>query len=196
VRPRGLLVGLVRMASVLGLAAACGGVSDDGSSPSWATCTLNSQCTLAGRSCCEPCGMPTLVEVDAVNEGRLDEHRNAICPGPVVCAPCQVPSTKNPNLVATCSTDVCQARDFRTELATACATDGDCRLRFASCCECGGSTVGAGLIAMNPSHESLFAALVCDPRQVCPDCAAIYPTDVAAYCASDGHCEVRSATAP
>ncbi|HEX7672295.1 MAG TPA: hypothetical protein VF395_22015 [Polyangiaceae bacterium] len=193
---RVLLLRLVRIVSVLALASACGHVADDGSSTSWAACSLNSECTLAGKSCCEPCGMPTLAEVDAVNSSRLAEHRSALCPGPVVCAPCQVPSTKNPNLLATCSNAVCHAEDVRTEPASACATDDDCRLRTASCCECGGSTASDSLIAVNRSNESLYAALVCDRLQACPQCAPIYPTDVTAHCATDGHCAIRAATAP
>jgi hypothetical protein len=155
------------------------------SSRHWAVCARNSDCTLAPDSCCGVCGMPSVEDVDAVNEDRLDEHFRDVCPIPGACPACL--TQDNPDLHATCASGVCRALDIRRDAVSACQTDDDCRLRVKGCCECGGD----GLIAMNGSKESGYGALVCDPMQPCPACAPIYPDDREARCGNDGHCEVR-----
>jgi hypothetical protein len=171
-------------------AVACGETTEPNSTARWAACTLNSECTLAAKSCCGVCGNPKLEDVDAVNEDYLDDHKRAVCPTPVVCAAC--PTQENPDLHATCGGGSCKAFDIRRDSVSACKSDDDCRLRVAGCCECGGSTSASDLIAINGSSESRYIDLVCDPEQACPACAPVYPEDVEARCASDGHCEVRT----
>jgi hypothetical protein len=77
---------------------------------------------------------------------------------------------------------------------SACTEDVDCRLRVTQCCECGGSTAPWDLVAVAASKEALYVDLVCDAGQACDECLPQYPTDVEAFCASDGHCDVRPAT--
>jgi hypothetical protein len=136
--------------------------------------------------------MPEASDVDGVNVDRLEEHGRAVCPTPVACAAC--PTQRNPDLFSTCAEDSCTVVDISSDPASACASDDDCRVRVAGCCECGGSTAVYDLIAVNRSEESRYAAMVCDPMQACDDCAPIYPADAKAHCATDGHCKVRVAT--
>ncbi|HVU05155.1 MAG TPA: BPTI/Kunitz domain-containing protein [Polyangiaceae bacterium] len=186
---------LTGVASTLALAVSCGGATDvgTGTAAAWAACSANSDCTLSANTCCGVCGAPELADVDAVNGARVDEHFRAVCPKPVPCPKCG--TAENPNLLATCTGGACRAVDVRNEHLAACRANSDCRLRVTGCCECGGSTASAALIAIAVTEEAAYAALVCDPGTGCPACAPVYPKDVEAYCASDGHCDVRPATA-
>ena len=164
-------------------------------SGAWQACDLNSDCVLTPASCCAVCGAPRLGDVDAVNRERLDQHFADVCPNPGPCPKCGVAT--NPELLATCDDSACRALDIREQEASACSTNADCRLRVTGCCECGGSTASSDLIAIRSDAESAYRALVCDPEQACAECAPVYPTDVEAYCATDGHCATRAAaTAP
>jgi len=178
------------------IAVACGQSEsgDDGGGtqpPGWAACEVNSECVLSAAGCCDACGEPTLDDVDAINAERMNEHFADVCPEPLPCPLC--PVSRNPDLHATCSSGQCLALDIRKHTASACASDDDCRLRATGCCECGASTATWDLIAFNDQNEGLYRDLVCDPGQGCDDCAPVYPTDVEAFCASDGHCDVRPA---
>jgi hypothetical protein len=88
----------------------------------------------------------------------------------------------------------CGKSEEATLPALACAADSDCRLRVTGCCECGGSTASWDLIAIAHDGEADYQALVCDPEQACDECAPVYPVDVEAYCATDGHCATRRVT--
>jgi hypothetical protein len=189
-RLRHIFITLIALAAAA--AAACGETDDSGTAAQWAACTLNSECTLASKTCCGVCGKPTLADVDGVNTEHSDEHRDEVCPEPAVCPAC--PTSTNPNLLATCMEKVCQAVDVRQNPVTTCAKDTDCRLRVAAWCECSDSTTVADLIAINATKESAYTSLVCDPGQMCPECQPIYPTSIEAYCAGDGHCDVRPAS--
>lgn len=158
----------------------------------WSGCELNSDCVLAAASCCAVCGEPALGDVDAVNRARLDAHSEAVCPNPVPCPKCA--EATNADLHATCNDGVCLALDIRDEEASACSSDDDCKLRVTGCCESGGSTAAWDLIAIARAGEPAYQALVCDPEQACDECAPIYPTDMEAYCATDGHCATRPQT--
>jgi hypothetical protein len=153
---------------------------------------VSSECTLVSKTCCEICGKPSLGAIDAVNQKYAAAHHQSVCPTEVSCAPCQ--EKQSPDLHVTCRAGACTPVDVRKEPATACTSDRDCRLRVTSCCECGGSTAREDLIAI--ADESAYADVVCDPQQACPACAPVYPTDVEARCASDGHCEVRDVKTP
>lgn len=184
---------LHRLLAVAALAAplplACGSVDvTPGPPPDWAACDANSQCVLAAASCCGVCGEPTLADVDGVHRDRLDAHFDAVCPDPVPCPKCA--TTNNPDLFATCRAGSCVALDLTTEAASACAADSDCRVRTTGCCECGGSTAEADLIAVAITAEQDYASLVCDPSTSCPACQPIYPDDIEAWC-DDGHCKLR-----
>lgn len=155
----------------------------------WEACELNSDCALTAASCCGVCGEPALGDVDAVNRQRLEQHLEDVCPEPQPCPKCAVAT--NPDLHATCDDGACLALDIRDHHASACSTDDDCRLRVTGCCECGGSTASWDLIAIRGDGEAAYEALVCDPEEACDACAPVYPADVEAYCATDGHCATR-----
>ncbi len=177
----------------LGLPSACGkSEPDDGGPADWAACELNSDCVLSAASCCGVCGEPALADMEAVNRQRLDAHFSDVCPEPLPCPQCA--TSPNPFLQATCGNGTCLALDMRMHPAAACTIDDECRLRVTGCCECGGSTASWDLIAINRENEALYAGLVCDPGQACAECAPIYPTDVEAFCAADGHCATRPAS--
>jgi len=174
---------------LLALAALAGCFRHEPPAADWARCAVNSDCVLAADSCCGVCGAPGLDDVDGVNRTLTDEHFHDVCPAPVPCPEC--PSATNPDLLATCDSLACAAVDIRQHAASACVADTDCRLRTTGCCECGGATDPSSLIAIAVTGEPLYSQLVCDPAAACPDCVPIYPTDVEAFCATDGHCDIR-----
>lgn len=176
----------------LAAAFACGGTTAGTSSAQWAACSANSECTIAAKTCCGVCGKPALEDVDGVNQDQLEAHKQAVCPTPVACSAC--PTQSNPDLFATCAEATCKAVDVRSDPSSECSADDDCRLRVTACCECGGSTASFDLIALNRSKEAIYTKQVCDPMQACDLCLPVYPRDVEAHCAADGHCEVRPAT--
>lgn len=188
---RNALLAVFGVTAALPWAFGCGNVIDTSVAAKWALCGANSECVLAANTCCGVCGKPALTDVDAVNKTQLGAHRTDVCPKPVPCPQCL--TSTNPDLLATCDAGRCKALDVHTLPATACSRDDECRLRVTGCCECGGSTEPAQLIAV--SNPSLYVNLVCDPSQACPACAPVYPTSVEAYCAPDAHCAVRPATA-
>jgi hypothetical protein len=175
---------------------ACGGdVSSPGggAGSDWASCASPPECAIAWRSCCGACREPTLADVDAVNRERLDEHFREVCPEPVPCPECVTPTS--PDLLATCRAGSCVAIDVRADAVSACTADVDCRLRVTGCCACGGSTAPEDLIAIRVDGELDYLALVCAPDVACPACEPVYPDDVEAYCAPDGHCAIRDSGA-
>jgi hypothetical protein len=181
----------------LAVVSACGksepGTSDGSGKPAdWGRCVTNSDCVLASSGCCDACGEPALDDVDAVNAELADEHFADVCPSPSPCPLC--PVARNPDLHATCSDDACVAFDIRKHPSSNCSADDECRLRVTGCCECGGSTAAWDLIAINPRSEGEYQKLVCDADQACATCAPVYPTDVEAFCESDGHCATRPAS--
>lgn len=161
--------------------------------PPWLACEANADCTLASNTCCGACGLPTLDDYDPINPAFSAEHREAVCPDP--SGPCPGCATMPNNFLgATCDAGTCAEYDLRAMDLTACTEDTDCRLRVTGCCECGGDTSAGSLIALRTDAEADYGALVCDDT-ACDGCAPVYPTEVEAYCADDGHCDVR-ATSP
>jgi hypothetical protein len=144
---------------------------------------------LAPATCCLPCDAVTLDDVDAVNAGRRDAHRDAVCRGDRPCPPCAPPET--PNLVATCEARQCTALDLRQHAISACTRDDECRIRVPDCCDCGADVREERLIAIRADAIGEFTSIVCDSGQGCPECVPVYPDTVEAYCAPDGHCAVR-----
>lgn len=163
-------------------AASCG----DFASP----CARNADCTLAIDDCCGPCGLTTLDAVDPILASRAADHMRAVCPRPddAICPGCA--SMDNPSLLALCREARCQELDVRQLPLSACTTDADCTLRTRDCCECGGGTGPSSLIAVRTDARGEYGTLVCDDL-ACPECEPVYPTDVEAYCETDGHCAVR-----
>lgn len=154
-------------------------------------CTTPSECTLAANDCCGPCGTPTLDDYDAILTSRAAAHQHAVCPAPdPACPDCVV--MDDPNLGATCNAGRCEEYDVRQLPLSACTSDDACVLRTRDCCECGASTDPTNLVAIRGDARVEYASLLCDDLGACPPCEPIYPTDVEAYCADDGHCAIRA----
>ena len=158
--------------------------------PDFRSCDAHADCELAINACCWPCGEQELSDFDAINGDYAEEHRATVCDDPTPACP-RCATFPNPALGATCGAGLCQGFDVRAMDLSACTTDADCRLRVTECCPCGGDTSPTSLIAVRTDAEADYQALVCDDI-ACPECEPVYPTDmVEAFCADDGHCDVR-----
>lgn len=152
----------------------------------WMVCDAPSDCELApADGCCFVCGDPTEEDVRAINSTHRDEFY-AMCPMPA-CPPCA--PIDDPSLRPICLEGFCRVTDVRMLDLSTCNADSDCALRVTECCECGGDT--SRLIAIRIDAGADYAELVCDPGQGCDLCAPVYPDTVEAFCAADGHCDVR-----
>src|SRR6185295_2815545 len=130
-RRRAALVLALALAGPVGCGASDPGSPDAGGggdgSVDWGSCEVSSDCVLAANSCCGGCGAPTLDDVDAVNRGRVDQHRQDVCPAPVPCPLCA--QAQNPNLIASCEAGSCAALDVTELSVSSCTSDDQCRLR-------------------------------------------------------------------
>lgn len=163
----------------------CGGSTEPGQSPSpiYDICSESSECVIRPASCCGQCGAATRADVIALNANQVAAYTGEVCGDDFGCPACYM--APDPTLLGTCEAGHCKVVDLRTHVATECDQPSDCRIRTTACCECGGPTDVEHIVAI--SSESSFAGLVCD-GQACPECAPIYPDEVAARC-SMGHCE-------
>lgn len=152
-------------------------------------CSRHDECALAFDDCCGPCGLPSLDDYDPILASRAADHFASVCPDPggTGCPDCAI--FANPSLGARCDAGRCVGYDVRQLPLSACTSDSDCRVRTRDCCECGGAIDRASLIAVRVSGGD-YSALVCDDL-ACPECEPIYPSDVEAFCAADGHCDLR-----
>lgn len=148
-------------------------------------CSGPGQCVLVKNGCCDPCGMPELGDLTAIDGARAGEYAKLTCPEPLPCPACA--TATNPNLFAYCDGDHCKGADTRTDPVGACTADADCMLRFGTgCCDaCAGDP--SQLTAVN--KNSNLASLVCAPGTGCPGCIPAYPPDAVALCQA-GHCTV------
>jgi len=159
---------------------------DAGPSSTWRSCAQTSDCELVHTGCCDTCGVPTLASVDGVNRMRETEHFMDVCPMPTPCPACV--SAPNANLVATCASSTCQGRDLSSLPLSACATDADCRLRYASCCGCSGTP--QEVVAIRTDSEVALEALLCDGGGCAADCLPMMPPGIALCDSTTGHCRV------
>lgn len=170
---------------------AVGDAVGDAPSPSFTACDgQGASCTLTVPGCCDACGTPQLSAVVAVASSKLGAYRLSVCPDPGG-APCpDCPTQPNPNLQAVCRGGGCVAIDVSKDDLSACASNADCELRYASCCEaCDGSP--AGLIALAKTQVSAYAQAICNPAADCPGCAPRYPANKRAVCTAAKHCVVQ-----
>jgi hypothetical protein len=152
----------------------------------WHVCDQPSDCELApADACCFPCSNASIDDLRAINGAHRDDFY-AMCDAPA-CPPCA--PVLDPSFRPTCSDGMCDVVDVRALELSACNSDTDCALRVTDCCECGGDLTS--LIAIRADAGASYAELVCDPAQACDLCAPVYPTDVEAFCAADGHCGLR-----
>jgi len=98
---------------------------DSGPGADWAACQNTSECVLRANSCCDVCGMPTLEDVDAVNQEKIAEHFEDVCDEPQPnCPKCAIGI--NPDLVAICSDNgFCEAIDTGADTDTDTDNDSD-----------------------------------------------------------------------
>ena len=160
--------------------------AEEGENPDWAACQVPSDCVIVSNGCCDPCGMPTLNEVDGASKSFLDEHFDDVCADPVPCPRCT--TMLNPELIATCREGFCLAMDIGADELTACTSSEDCVIRTPECCECGADMTPEALIAIRSDSRRELEELVCDPDVDCAMCAPVYPDNVEAVCDDDGHC--------
>jgi hypothetical protein len=153
-------------------------------------CDVSPECIVVPESCCGSCGAATRGDAIAVNVDRADVYRTVVCEGTGACPACFL--QQDPTLVATCLAGQCAVVDLEDHPVTECEHDDDCRVRTRDCCECGGDTSPAGLIALRVGEaEQQYADLVCDPDDPCPECAPLLPEDATAFCSSAGRCVVE-----
>ncbi|HMJ11258.1 MAG TPA: BPTI/Kunitz domain-containing protein [Polyangiaceae bacterium] len=181
-----------RFESIQDCQASCrGGTSD------LDACETPTDCTLVPVACCGGCGNEELDSVVAIHRNRERAYATLRgCTG-IACAPCQEidPLERTDRyFVPTCQNGQCRVIDLRTDLATICSRDDDCRLRNGiGCCE-GCSADPGQLVAIHREQEGNFSRLVCGTGPVaCPACAPIPPDGYAAVC-SRRRCTVVGAT--
>ena len=180
-----------------GTAAADTGSSDTGSSDtgapppdagpptSWSACNHTSECALFPSGCCATCGTPGLSDVDAVNSAQSAAHFTEVCPAPVPCPRCA--TRINPSLIASCAFSRCAEFDLTMMPISACTTDTDCVVRYASCCGCSGDA--SSVVSIRSDMEGAIESLLCDAH-TCPlDCAPARDPGFRAACdPGTGHC--------
>jgi hypothetical protein len=181
------------------LLAACGdddpGDAVDGGEPDFSSCERSSECIVVPESCCGTCGAPVRGDAIAINADAASEYAGRACEDDVGCPAC-APLFIDPTLIATCRAGRCELVDLQRHAASACTREDDCKVRTPDCCECGGDTDPGRLIGIATSAEGEYADLVCDPERACPECGAIYPTEVTVECGAGGHCETHDARLP
>jgi len=172
--------------------------------PSYAACTVPTDCAIGGVSCCGVCDGPDVGQRDLIAYNRKFADQVAIScavplgapappsdQAPIACAPCPMsPDGALKYFVPGCVFGRCNVIDLREDAVTACSSEGDCRVRRGNqCCEgCGGS---GDLIAVRV--DGSFEKLVCGGGAIsCPACDP-GPINAKAFCEA-GHCKVGPET--
>jgi hypothetical protein len=211
----GMLGRLFLIASFVSAGIACGGVtfqpgngSDGGSTgddsgsggkdidaavASLQKCEGPGTCILSATGCCGlTCGYSSVSQLVAIEWQKGDALRNATCDadGPVPCPGCA--QAMDPNWQAFCRANECVGIDVRTDAISACTTDADCTLRYATCCQSCTATSGGPVVAVASTATLELQAQLCLPNSApCPHCMPQYPTNVKAVCdPSTHHCAV------
>jgi hypothetical protein len=207
-RSTALLLGILLMAcggktldvdEVSDAASDTGGSSDSGAADTardLAKCTGPNTCSLVPTTCCGTCSQPTTENMTAVTRGLEAEHSKLVCgDGPVGCPAC-APLIPDGSVQAWCVASRCKPIDVRKEPVSTCATDADCMLRHAPCCEpCDESPYD--LVALNPTKVEAYRASVCAGDETCSKCLSRYPADTVAVCdPATKHCRVKSPFTP
>lgn len=145
-------------------------------------CSERGTCTLASKSCCGVCGMPTLADLDPVRVDALAAHTASVCPSDedLACPDCE--SEPNPLLFASCDLDAgrCIGHDLATSELAACSGPDDCVLRAGlGCCTCGSN---GPWVAIAATRNGELASLVCGEEESCPACEPEPPEGLFADC--------------
>lgn len=152
------------------------------------SCVAAGDCVLGFNTCCGPCGIPKLTDYTAVNKAKAEAWAKKACATPIPCPDCVVWDERS--LMAFCTAGKCTAVDVRTDPVSECATDADCVLRTAECCECGGDV--AHPIAIARKSLSAYAGKVCPPDTGCTECAPVYPSTFRPACDATKHCVAQA----
>lgn len=169
--------------------------SDSGSKPKLEdlqTCSKAGQCVLDAAGCCGLNCQPDS-ELIAVRSGTQQDVILATCtdgdPGHVMCPQCarQIEGAKQ----AFCRDGKCQVVDIPTDTISTCASNDDCILRYAECCQpCNGGSVNQ-VVAISKSGEGELTIQLCTGSEACDKCLPSFPGTMHAICnQSTGHCEV------
>jgi hypothetical protein len=169
-----------------------------GGSGGFSACDGPGQCILVEPQCCSSCAIVSLDKVIAIQAEKAEALKQSLGCGPgTPCPPCI--GWIEPNGFGACEGGSCRVEDLRLHAASACQSDGECRLRWgAGCCEACGSFGGpdGGLVALATSGLAKLEALVCAPTaRGCDECAPSYPAGAAAKCVQ-GHCQVVTTSSP
>lgn len=152
-----------------------------------ARCGAPDSCVVVPRSCCGSCGAATPADMIGLESSRASAYRTSVCSG-TGCPACF--QQQDPFLQGFCADGRCTAVDLHVDPMTACASDGDCQLRYAGCCEPCGAPLG-GLLALNPTQIATYRGKLCPVAPACPKCLVRYPDAAKAVCdKATGHCVV------
>ena len=155
-------------------------------------CTRNSECVVAPKRCCPPCGVWGVDDVIAMAlVDNIDYYRTLGCNRQEDCRRCPAVSFTSPegNLQATCNAGHCELLVVSQSEVSACTEDSDCVLRWGMCCPPLGVSGRWNFWAIHRDQEAAYQGLLCD--DVPPQCMATnppsFPDGISARCVS-GHC--------
>jgi hypothetical protein len=174
--------------------------ASDAPSPAFFACNgEGASCVLTWKGCCDGCSSSLDARI-AVAVGQESAYHDFTCLPLVAaadggwsgCPGTGCGAAPDPNLQAVCRASTCVAIDVTKDAFSACATNADCELHYASCCgSCGPTDVG--LIAIAKSQASAYAQAICSPLIDCAPCPGPvqYPAGKRAVCDGTRHCVVQ-----
>ena len=167
-----------------------------GASADWASCGKPGDCLLEPHGCCGSCGKPQSKDLDAVDYLKGKEHFAAVCSAPNgTCPGCA--SQPNANLAAFCRASQCGVVEIASDEVSLCATDSDCEMHRAQCCDCGTAPPDQ-YVALNGAQVGAYEAQICGPNVggCGSDCASAHPPGYGATCnPATKHCQVTKTVA-
>ena len=166
---------------------------DSGGKPALAdlqSCTAPGQCVLDAPGCCGLNCQPDS-QLIGVRRGTEQEVVAATCDqaGPVACPGCA--RKIDAATQAFCRGGACGVVDLRTDAISACTTNDDCILRYATCCQpCNGGSIDQ-IVAIDRAGEGELTLQLCVGNESCDKCLPSFPGTMHAQCnTASGHCEV------
>jgi len=155
--------------------------------PDWAECNDSDECVAVPASCCGQCGAATPDDMIGVNREFQSAYRVdvACAGGGEDCPLCA--ATQDPNLVAVCLSNRCEARDLRdTGVSVGCMEDSDCMLASPTCCAGCGILGEDSLIAIERGAQAqLLEELACSETVTCDACTGEPDPSLSAVCILD-----------
>jgi hypothetical protein len=155
------------------------------------TCSKPGTCVLDAPGCCG-LGCQSDSELIAVQRGAAPNVIRATCNEnpPAPCPGCE--RLIDVNINAFCRAGKCAVVDLRTDVVSACTTDDQCILFYATCCQpCNGGSI-RDIVALARGQEGELTLNLCDGTQTCDKCLPSFPLAMRATCnQTTGHCEVH-----